>query len=77
MLWKVREIKVFSPHQGNIELGDLQKNWTIGHVMKIESDYYQRGQSLYSDIDKIIINLQDESNSDTSEDSQRLIAADR
>ena len=45
--------------------------------MKIESDYYQRGQSLYSDIDKIIINLQDESNSDTSEDSQRLIAADR
>lgn len=42
------------------------------HVMKIERDYYQRGKTLYSDIDKIVINLQDDSSSSDEDMEEEL-----
>ena len=45
------------------------------HVLKIERDYYHKSQTLYDDIDRIILNLHDDSSTsdDTFEDSQQAI----
>lgn len=37
------------------------------HVMKIEKEYYDRGAIMYEQMERLIINLRDDSSSDLSE----------
>lgn len=44
-------------------------NWknSCQHVMKIEREYYERGETMYEQIERLVINLRDDSSSDSSE----------
>lgn len=44
-------------------------NWknSCQHVMKIEREYYERGETIYEQIERLVINLKDDSSSDSSE----------
>lgn len=39
------------------------------HVMKIEKEYFDRGSHLYTDMEKVVINLQDDSSDSSSGES--------
>lgn len=41
--------------------------------MKIEREYYNRGRNLYTEIERLVINLRDDSSSDDSLESEEEV----
>lgn len=40
------------------------------HVSKIEKEYYERGETLYTNIERLVINPRDDSSSDDTSESE-------
>ncbi|XP_026738814.1 uncharacterized protein LOC113501772 isoform X2 [Trichoplusia ni] len=88
LVWGIAKQKIASHNVGSVDIKAVAEqafqsistnDWrnSCQHVMKIEREYYERGRTLYDDIERIIINLQDESSStESSEDSQQTVDED-
>ncbi|KAH9631797.1 hypothetical protein HF086_005800 [Spodoptera exigua] len=79
LIWGIAKHKIASVNVGSIDI----KRWLLNrpfltlllktgrihakHVMKIEKEYYDRGAIMYEQMERLVINLRDDSSSDLSE----------
>ncbi|XP_026324108.1 uncharacterized protein LOC113233268 [Hyposmocoma kahamanoa] len=80
LIWGIAKHKIASVNVGSIDIkmaaeqafqAITAEDWknSCQHVIKIEKEYYERGMTMYDDIEKLVINVRDESSSETTSDS--------
>ncbi|KAH9644942.1 hypothetical protein HF086_010150 [Spodoptera exigua] len=78
LIWGIAKHKIASVNVGSIDIkvaaeqafsNITAEDWknSCKHVMKIEKEYYDRGAIMYEQMERLVINLRDDSSSDLSE----------
>ncbi|KAJ2951347.1 hypothetical protein O0L34_g13476 [Tuta absoluta] len=81
LIWSLAKRKVAAQNVGARDIKQLTEeafasitpsDWSAccGHVKKIEREYYERGQTMYSNIDELIIRVGGDSSSESESDSE-------